>query len=65
MCRFWSSHLNVATPSSEPWATKPSMKKAPNENLGREMVELHSVDASRVRSEGVADAPGRMARWRR
>jgi uncharacterized protein (DUF1800 family) len=41
------------------------MKKAPNENLGREMVELHSVDASRVRSEGVADAPGRMAPWRR
>jgi uncharacterized protein (DUF1800 family) len=93
MCEFWSNHLNIATPSSEPWATKPSndvevvrrhalgrfedmlaasvvspamlhyltntesSKKAPNENLGREMLELHSVgrDAG-YGQDGVVDA---------
>ncbi|MCW2724020.1 MAG: hypothetical protein JWN35_941, partial [Frankiales bacterium] len=93
MCEFWSNHLNIATPNSEPWATEPSndvevmrrhalgrfedmpaagvvspamlhyltntesTKKAPNENLGREMVELHSVDAGRDRAPAAALRP--------
>ena len=79
MVDFWSNHLNITTPSSEPWATKmnddrtviranalgrfdnmlvASMKSpamllylsnsqsrgsAPNENYGRELLELHTV----------------------
>jgi uncharacterized protein (DUF1800 family) len=79
MVEFWSNHLNITSPSSEPWATKAwddrnviranalgrfdemlvaSMKSpamllylnnsesrgsAPNENYGRELLELHTV----------------------
>jgi uncharacterized protein (DUF1800 family) len=79
MAEFWSNHLNITTPSSEPWATKmwddrhvirahalgrfddmlvASMKSPamlqylsnaqsrgddPNENYGRELLELHTV----------------------
>lgn len=79
MADFWSNHLNITCPSSEPWATKamddravirahalgrfedmlaasvrsPAMLlylsnsesrgDAPNENYGRELMELHTV----------------------
>jgi len=79
MVEFWSNHLNITTPSSEPWATKmwddmhvirahalgrfddmlvastrsPAMLQYlsnadsrgsnPNENYGRELLELHTV----------------------